>query len=122
MNEAIRQSEYLDPEPQIVASELKDPIWHSSEWQIGSFSSVATKCASKLIHYLLIWFCVWLHLLLLSEKWNRIGEKSWKNHGLYMYIIIFNMVQLLIERSFVPAVGNYIDCHLLLINSSNAAI
>ena len=28
----------------IVASELKDPIWHSSEWQIGSFSSEATIC------------------------------------------------------------------------------
>ena len=27
----------------IVATELKDPIWHSSEWQIGSFSSEATK-------------------------------------------------------------------------------
>ena len=26
----------------IVASELKDPIWHSLEWQIGSFSSEAT--------------------------------------------------------------------------------
>ena len=26
----------------IVASELKDPIWHSSEWQIGSFSFEAT--------------------------------------------------------------------------------
>ena len=25
-----------------VASELNDPIWHSSEWQIGSFSSEAT--------------------------------------------------------------------------------
>ena len=25
-----------------VASELKDPIWHSSEWLIGSFSSEAT--------------------------------------------------------------------------------
>ena len=25
-----------------VASELKYPIWHSSEWQIGSFSSEAT--------------------------------------------------------------------------------
>ena len=25
-----------------VASELKDPIWHSSEWQIGSFCSEAT--------------------------------------------------------------------------------
>ena len=30
---------------QIVASELKDPLWHSLEWQIGSFSSEATKCA-----------------------------------------------------------------------------
>ena len=29
---------------QIVASELNDPIWHSSEWQIGSFSSEATRC------------------------------------------------------------------------------
>ena len=27
----------------IVASELKDPIWHSLEWQIGSFSSEATR-------------------------------------------------------------------------------
>ena len=30
------------PTVYIVASELKDPIWHSSEWQIGSFSSEAT--------------------------------------------------------------------------------
>ena len=30
------------PRDYIVASELKDPIWHSSEWQIGSFSSEAT--------------------------------------------------------------------------------
>ena len=29
-------------EDYIVASELKDPIWHSLEWQIGSFSSEAT--------------------------------------------------------------------------------
>ena len=29
---------------QVVASELKDPICHSDECQIGSFSSVATKC------------------------------------------------------------------------------
>ena len=27
-----------------VASELKDHIWHSLEWQIGSFSSEATIC------------------------------------------------------------------------------
>ena len=27
-----------------VASELKDPIWHSLDWQIGSFSSEATTC------------------------------------------------------------------------------
>ena len=29
---------------QIVASELKDPICHSNECQIGSFSSEATRC------------------------------------------------------------------------------
>ena len=29
-------------EKYIVASELNDPIWHSLEWQIGSFSSEAT--------------------------------------------------------------------------------
>ena len=28
---------------EIVATELKDPICHSLEWQIGSFSSVATR-------------------------------------------------------------------------------
>ena len=33
----------------IVGSELKDPIWHSSEWQIGSFSSEVTIYASLLI-------------------------------------------------------------------------
>ena len=33
------------PQDYIVASELKDPIWHSSEWQIGSFSSEATTCS-----------------------------------------------------------------------------
>ena len=31
----------------IVASELNDPIWHSSEWQIGSFSSEATDIMSR---------------------------------------------------------------------------
>ena len=31
-----------------VASELKDPIWHSLEWQIWSFSSEATICLTKL--------------------------------------------------------------------------
>ena len=30
-----------------VASELKDPIWHSLEWQIGSFSSEATLCSYR---------------------------------------------------------------------------
>ena len=39
-----RNSRQLGFVDQIVASELKDPIWHSSEWQIGSFSSEATKC------------------------------------------------------------------------------
>ena len=37
----VRQVSY---QLQIVALELKDPIWHSLEWQIGSFSSEATKC------------------------------------------------------------------------------
>ena len=32
-------------EYQVVASELKDPIWHSLEWQIGSFGSEATSSA-----------------------------------------------------------------------------
>ena len=32
----------------IVASELKNPIWHSLEWQIGSFGSEATICAAQL--------------------------------------------------------------------------
>ena len=34
----------VSQERYIVASELKDPIWHSSEWQIGSFSYEATIC------------------------------------------------------------------------------
>ena len=33
---------------QIVASKLKDPICHSNECQIGSFSSEATKWGSHL--------------------------------------------------------------------------
>ena len=43
-----------------VASELKDPIWHSSEWQIGSFSSEATNCSS---HVFIIFFFHCPHLL-----------------------------------------------------------
>ena len=35
--------------PHIVASELKDSIWHSLEWQIGSFSSEATIWSCHLI-------------------------------------------------------------------------
>ena len=38
-----RQNPRAEIVKQIVASELKDPIWHSLEWQIGSFSSEATK-------------------------------------------------------------------------------
>ena len=34
---------------QIVASELKDPICHSNECQIGSFSSEATKCYANIL-------------------------------------------------------------------------
>ena len=33
---------YFHIDGYFVASELKDPIWHSLEWQIGSFSSEAT--------------------------------------------------------------------------------
>ena len=35
----------------LVASELKDPIWHSLEWQIGSFSSEATICQFASLYY-----------------------------------------------------------------------
>ena len=35
----------------IVASELKDPIWHSLEWQIGSFSSEATIYRRQILTY-----------------------------------------------------------------------
>ena len=35
----------------IVASELKDPICHSSECQIGSFSSVATICTTTMTNF-----------------------------------------------------------------------
>ena len=34
-----------------VSSELKDPIWHSLEWQIGSFSSEATVRMSTIFIY-----------------------------------------------------------------------
>ena len=33
----------------VVATELKDPICHSNECQIGSFSSAATMCISHII-------------------------------------------------------------------------
>ena len=45
----------------LVASELKDPIWHSSEWQIGSFSSeatICTSCMSSIIALLLSYYNV----------------------------------------------------------------
>ena len=58
---------------QIVASELKDPICHSdecqigsfsseaTEWQIGSFSSEATKWLVEMIHH---WSIIgWLYLV-----------------------------------------------------------
>ena len=34
----------------VIAWELKDPIWHSLEWQIGSISSQATMCLTDVIH------------------------------------------------------------------------
>ena len=42
---------HLNTYTYIVASELKDPIWHSLEWQIGSFSSEATICLRSLYKY-----------------------------------------------------------------------
>ena len=41
----------------IVTSELNDPIWHSLEWQIGSFSFEATIYAMYSILYI-VFFCV----------------------------------------------------------------
>ena len=38
------RNHHVIDERHLAASELKDPIWHSSEWQIGSFSSEATIC------------------------------------------------------------------------------
>ena len=68
----------------IVASELMDPIWHSSEWQIGSFSSEATICFIKLsIWFNKRWFHFlrselvplrFLHLLSLTVNWWRTRE------------------------------------------------
>ena len=41
--EAVRHSSHCATSPlHFVASELNDPICHSDEWQIGSFSSEAT--------------------------------------------------------------------------------
>ena len=42
----LYHSDIPEIKPHIVASELKDSIWHSLEWQIGSFSSEATICIS----------------------------------------------------------------------------
>ena len=41
--QGAKQTREVDPK-HIVASELKDPICHSDECQIGSFSSEATIC------------------------------------------------------------------------------
>ena len=46
---------------QIVASELKDPICHSDECQIGSFSSEATKCSQKKTEHIAKNVTVWNH-------------------------------------------------------------
>ena len=48
----------------IVASELNDPICHSNECQIGSFSSEATTCNMILILVLVVlWFSNISHIL-----------------------------------------------------------
>ena len=46
---------------QFVASELKDPIWHSLEWQIGSFSSEVDELHSDtIILTIKNWIELWL--------------------------------------------------------------
>ena len=40
----------------IVASELKDPIWHSLECQIGSFSSEATTRTGDVQMLFICWY------------------------------------------------------------------
>ena len=40
----------------IVATELKDPICHSDECQIGSFSSEATICYDIYVYYIVVYF------------------------------------------------------------------
>ena len=51
-----------------VASELKDPIWHSLEWQIGFFSSEATICYVHFIRKSLILHFAWDYNTLCSLK------------------------------------------------------
>ena len=49
---------YVD-QPHIVASELKDPICHSDECQIGSFSSEAT-IYRPIMYMINLWLNQWL--------------------------------------------------------------
>ena len=49
----------------IVASELKDPICHSDECQIGSFSSEATRCIVRVKELVSAFRCTTIkHILL----------------------------------------------------------
>ena len=45
----------LYPRNHLVASELKDPIWHSLEWQIGCFSSEATTYRLYISNCMYMW-------------------------------------------------------------------
>ena len=66
----------------IVASELKDPICHSDECQIGSFSSEATISISAYC-FVMIYSCLWRYIC------NTKCESYWKR---YNYYILFNYV------------------------------
>ena len=62
----------------IVASELKDPIWHSSEWQMGSFSSEALSPITVISHNLT---SAQKTIIVTANSANR---RRWSNIGLML--------------------------------------
>ena len=87
---------------QIFASELKDPICHSDECQIGSFSSEATKCTSLKIHYSIIY-----HITLNSApNSNKLGlylDAPWKVSTRFNQIAGTSLVEMDISTNEAPA-------------------
>ena len=65
---------------QIVAWELKDPIWHSLEWQIESFSSEATRY---------IWYIIIINPQILEHSEIAIFTSSWESHFPHL-VSVFN--------------------------------